>query len=55
MEGNGFEAQIVHKGRGKFKILNDKYEGKYNNEIVDASDIVHCKSESGKDFTPNIR
>jgi hypothetical protein len=43
MKGNGFEAKIVHKGRGKFKILDDKYEGKYNNEIVDASDIVHCK------------
>jgi hypothetical protein len=41
--GTEFEAKIVHEGRGKFKILNDQYGGKYNNKIVDASDIVHCK------------
>lgn len=41
--GTEFEAKIVHKGRGKFKILNDQYGGKYNNKIVDASDIVRCK------------
>jgi hypothetical protein len=43
MEGTEFEAKIVHKGRGRFKILNDEYGGKYNNKIVDASDNVHCK------------
>jgi len=37
------EAKVVHKGRGKFKILNDEYGGKYVNKIIDASDIVHCK------------
>jgi hypothetical protein len=36
------EAKIVHKGRGKFKILEDKYGGKYINKIVDASDIIRC-------------
>jgi hypothetical protein len=36
------EAKIVHKGRGKFKILEDKYGGKYVNKIVDASDIISC-------------
>jgi hypothetical protein len=36
------EAKIVHKGGGKFKILEDKYGGKYINKIVDASDIIRC-------------
>ena len=39
------EAKIIHKGRGKFKILNDEYGGKYNNKIVDASDVIRCKVE----------
>jgi hypothetical protein len=45
IDGTGFDAKIVHTGRGKFKILNDQYGGKYNNKIVDASDVVHCKTE----------
>src|SRR6266487_4190488 len=36
------EAKIVHKGRGKFKILNDEYGGRYINKIVDASDVIRC-------------
>ena len=43
IDGIGFDAKIVHKGRGKFKILNDEYGGKYNNKIVDASDVIRCK------------
>ncbi len=35
-------AKIMHIGRGKFKILNDKYDGKYVNKTVDASDILSC-------------
>jgi len=31
------DAKIIHKGRGKFKIVEDKYKGKYVNKIVDAS------------------
>ena len=41
-EGVKVEAKIVHKRRGKFKILEDKYGGKYINKIVDASDIIRC-------------
>ena len=41
-EGVKIEAKIVHKGRGKFKILEDKCIGKYINKIVDASDIIRC-------------
>jgi hypothetical protein len=39
----GFEAKIIHKGRGKFKILAVEYGGKYSHKIVDASDIVRCR------------
>src|SRR6187200_232626 len=36
------EAKIIHKGRGKFKIIEDRYGGKYTNKIVDASDVIRC-------------
>ena len=36
------EAKIIHKGRGKFKIIEDRYRGKYINKIVDASDVIRC-------------
>jgi hypothetical protein len=36
------EAKIIHKGRGKFKIIEDRYGGKYINKIVDASDVIRC-------------
>jgi hypothetical protein len=42
IDGTSFEAKIIHKGRGKFKILNDEYGGKYTNKIVDASDVIRC-------------
>jgi hypothetical protein len=45
IEGTSFEAKIIHKGRGKFKILNDEYDGKYYNKIVDASDVIRCITE----------
>lgn len=37
------EAKIIHKGLGKFKIVEDKSEAKYVNKIVDASDVIYCK------------
>jgi hypothetical protein len=43
IDGTRFEAKNLHKGRGKFKILDDEYGGKYNNKIVDASDVIRCK------------
>jgi len=48
------EAKIIHKGRGKFKILEDKYKGKYVNKIVDASDVIRCIVNSDDDKTYNI-
>jgi hypothetical protein len=43
IDGDRFEGKIIHKGRGKFKILADEYGGKYINKIVDASDVIRCK------------
>jgi hypothetical protein len=37
------EARILHKGRGKFKIVEDKSNAKYVNKIVDASEVIRCK------------
>jgi PPOX class probable F420-dependent enzyme len=48
------EAKIIHKGRGKFRILEDKYKGKYVNKIVDASDVIRCIVNSDDDKTYNI-
>jgi hypothetical protein len=45
IDGTGFHGKIMHKGRGKFKILNDEYGGKYSNKIVDASDVIRCKRD----------
>lgn len=36
------EARIIHKGRGKFKIVEDKSNTKYVNKTVDASDVISC-------------
>ncbi|MDQ6666940.1 MAG: hypothetical protein M3Y53_01790 [Thermoproteota archaeon] len=43
IDGLRIEAKIIHKGRGKFKILEDIYRGKYIGKIVDASDVIRCK------------
>ncbi|HEY7081182.1 MAG TPA: hypothetical protein VH500_15905 [Nitrososphaeraceae archaeon] len=46
-------AKIMHIGRGKFKILNDKYDGKYVNETVDASDILSCDLDVKSNYDHN--
>jgi hypothetical protein len=38
-----FRAQLLHIGRGKFKILNDNQEGIHIGQIVDASEIHNCE------------
>src|SRR6476620_983911 len=50
IDGVKIDAKIIHKGRGRFKIVEDKYKGKYVNKIVDASDVIRCKviSEDAK-------
>jgi hypothetical protein len=37
------KAKIVNKGRGKFKILNDEYGGRYIDKIVDLKCIMQYK------------
>jgi hypothetical protein len=50
VDGVKIDAKIIHKGRGRFKIVEDKYKGKYVNKMVDASDVIRCKviSEDAK-------
>jgi hypothetical protein len=43
IDGVKIEARVVHKGRGKFKIVEDKCKAKYVNKLVDASDVICCK------------
>lgn len=43
IDGLVIEAKIIHKGRGKFKIIEDNYKSKYVNKMVAASDVVRCK------------
>jgi hypothetical protein len=43
IDGLVIEAKIIHKDRGKFKIIEDNYKSKYVNKIVAASDVVRCK------------
>ncbi len=46
VDGLVIEAKIIHKGRGKFKIVEDNYKSEYVNKIVDASDVIRCKLKS---------
>ena len=48
IDGLDIDAKIIHKGRGKFEILEDNHQGKYIGKIVDASDVVRCKVEDEK-------
>jgi hypothetical protein len=52
IDGLKIDAKIIHKGRGKFEILEDNYKGKYISKIVDASDVVRCKVEDDKALKP---
>lgn len=39
---NQIRARIMHIGRGRFRILEDE-SGKYSEQKIDASDILHCR------------
>jgi len=43
IDGHQIKAKIIHKSRGKFKIVEDEEGGKYVGRIVDASEVLHCK------------
>ena len=39
-------AKIMHKSRGKYKIIDDTKNGMYIEKIVDASDIIQVEKNS---------
>jgi hypothetical protein len=38
-------AKIIHKSRGKYKIVEDTKNGIYVDKIVDASDIIQVEKK----------
>jgi len=42
INGSNVRAKVKHVGSGKYKIVEDKDDGKYIGKVVDASDIFHC-------------
>ena len=54
IDGFEIDAKIIHRGRGKFEILEDNYGGKYIGERVDASDVIRCKVEDDKPLKPKL-
>ena len=42
INGSRVTAKVKHIGSGRYKILEDKENGKYFDMIIDASDIFHC-------------
>ena len=43
LDGNILRVKLVHKNRGKFKIVDDTKGGKYVNRIIDAGDILQVE------------
>jgi hypothetical protein len=42
INGSKVRAKVKHVGSGKYRIVEDKDDGKYIGTVVDASDIFHC-------------
>ena len=42
INGSNVRAKVKHVGSGKYRIIEDKDDGKYVGTVVDASDIFHC-------------
>jgi hypothetical protein len=42
INGSNIRAKIKHVDSGKYRIIEDKNDGKYVGRVVDASDIFHC-------------
>jgi hypothetical protein len=38
---NTVKVKIIHIGGGKYRVIEDREEGKYIGRIVDASDVDH--------------
>ncbi len=43
IDGSVTRAKIVHKGRGKYTIIEDLKRGKYVNRVIDAGDIIQVE------------
>ena len=41
INGSNVRAKVKHLHGGKFRIIEDKDDGKYVGTVVDASDIFH--------------
>jgi hypothetical protein len=35
--------KIVHKSRGKYRVVEDSKDGKYINRIIDAGDVIRVE------------
>jgi hypothetical protein len=45
LDGAVIRAKIIHKSRGKYKIVEDIKNGIYVDKIVDASDIIQVEKK----------
>jgi hypothetical protein len=43
IDGSVTRAKIVHKGRGRYVIIEDSKGGKYVNRVIDAGDIIQVE------------
>jgi hypothetical protein len=43
LDGTIIRARIIHKSRGKYKIVEDTKNGIYVDKTVDASDIIQVE------------
>jgi hypothetical protein len=45
LDGAIIRARIIHKSRGKYKIVEDTKSGIYVDKTVDASDIIQVENK----------
>ncbi len=43
LDGRIVRAKLIHKSRGRFRIVDDNKDGKYIGRIVDAGDIMQVE------------
>jgi hypothetical protein len=46
LDGAIIRVKIMHKSRGKYKIIDDTKNGMYIEKIIDASDIIQVEKNS---------
>ena len=42
------KANIIHVGKGRFRIVSDDRNGKFVGRIIDAGDVIHCRVDDSK-------